>query len=171
MKPFKAHTASLLLVCLLSACSKPADVPLAPSEVTKATACSLDGMVLADYPGPKAQIHYEGQALPDFFCDTTEMLSMYLRPEQARKVKGIFVQDMGKTDWNSPQGAWISAQDAYFVFGSKKHGSMGPTAASFGSEADANKFAAEHGGKVLAFAQVTADMVRLDGGALHDHRM
>lgn len=57
------------------------------------------------------------------------------------------------------------------MFGSKRLGSMGPTAASFSSEADAQAFAAQHGGKVLKFDEVKPDMVILDGGALHDQSM
>ncbi|HJV92317.1 MAG TPA: nitrous oxide reductase accessory protein NosL, partial [Azonexus sp.] len=38
-------------------------------------------------------------------------------------------------------------------------------------EADARKFAAQYGGKVLPFAQVTPDMVDLSGGASHDEKM
>ncbi len=161
----------LSAIGLLAACGKGGDNPATPVEIAKDTACTLDGMLLADYPGPKAQIHYAGQPAPEFFCDTMEMLSMYLKPEQARKVNAVYVQDMGKTPWQSPQGAWIDARTAYYVLGSKKHGSMGPTLASFGKEAEAQAFAKEQGGKVLPFAQITPDMVRLDGGALHDQQM
>ena len=48
---------------------------------------------------------------------------------------------------------------------------MGPTIGSFAQEADATKFAAEYGGKVLRFADIKADMVDLTGGALHDTKM
>jgi copper chaperone NosL len=48
---------------------------------------------------------------------------------------------------------------------------MGPTIASFAQEQDAVKFAAEYGGKLYRFADVTPDMVVLDGGALHDKSM
>ena len=48
---------------------------------------------------------------------------------------------------------------------------MGPTIASFAQEADATKFAGEHGGKVLRFGDIKLDMVDLSGGALHDTRM
>lgn len=146
------------------------DKAAAPVEVTSGTACSLDGMVLADYPGPKAQIHYT-QGDPDFFCDTLEMFSIYLKPEQKRGVAGIFVQDMGKADWTTPKGNWIDAKTAVYVVGSRREGSMGPTIASFSAEADAQRFAAQYGGKVLPFASVTPDMAVLDGGIIHDQRM
>lgn len=144
---------------------------VAPLEITQGTSCSLDGMLLADYPGPKAQIFYAGQTEPEFFCDTVEMFHVYLTPEQVRPVRGIFVQDMGKADWDEPRDNWIDATAAYYVHGSKRRGSMGPTLASFASEGDATKFAAQYGGKVYRFADVTPDMVVLDGGALHDSTM
>jgi copper chaperone NosL len=144
---------------------------VAPVEINQGTSCVLDGMLLADYPGPKAQIHYAGQAEPDFFCDTVEMFRLYLKPEQVRAVRGLFVQDMGRADWDEPRNHWIDANNAYYVHGSKRRGSMGPTIASFALEADATKFAAEYGGKVYRFADVTPEMVVLDGGALHDSNM
>ena len=159
------------LTALLAACQGPASAPVAVVEIDRSTACSLDGMLLADYPGPKAQIHYENATAPEFFCDTVEMFSVYLNPEQARKVKGLYVQDMAKADWNAPVGHWIDAKTAFYVQGSKRHGSMGPTFASFAREEDARKFTAENGGKVLRFTEVTPDMAALDGGALHDKKM
>jgi len=141
-----------------------------PLEITTGTVCSLDGMLLADYPGPKAQMHY-AQGQPDFFCDTVEMFSIYLRPEQQKRVTAIYVQDMGKADWDKPRGSWIDARKAVYVHGSKRRGAMGPTLGSFSREEDARDFAEKHGGKVLRFAEVTPEMVILDGGALHDQRM
>ncbi|MDP2029081.1 MAG: nitrous oxide reductase accessory protein NosL [Thiobacillus sp.] len=144
---------------------------VAPLEIGQGTSCSLDGMLLADYPGPKAQIHYAGQAEPEFFCDTVEMFHMVLNPEQVRVVRGLFVQDMGRADWDQPRDHWIDAKNAYYVYGSKRQGSMGPTIASFALETDAAKFAVEYGGKIYRFADVTPDMVVLDGGATHDRNM
>lgn len=158
---------------LLSGCSEQAaqQRSLAPVEIDRSTSCELDGMLLADYPGPKAQIHFAGQDKPSFFCDTVELFSTLLAGEQVRAVQAVYVQDMGKADWMNPQGHWIDAKTAWYVFGSKRLGAMGPTAASFSSEADARAFAAEHGGNVLRFDEVKADMVVLDGGALHDQAM
>lgn len=158
---------------LLSACSEQtaAQQSLAPVQIDRSTSCELDGMLLSDYPGPKAQIHYAGQERPAFFCDTVELFNTLLVGEQVRAVRAVYVQDMGRADWNEPRGHWIDATLAFYVVGSKRHGSMGPTIASFAAEADAAKFSAEHGGQVLRFAQVTLDMVDLSGGALHDTRM
>ncbi len=161
----------IMAAILLAACEQQAAQSLSPVEITRATICSLDGMILADYPGPKAQIHYAGQAEPDFFCDLMEMFNVMLKPEQTRKVLAAYVQDMGQTDWNNPQDHWIDAKSAFYVLGSKKMGSMGPTLGSFSREEDAKKFAATYGGKVLKFGDVTPPMVALNGGALHDQHM
>jgi copper chaperone NosL len=159
---------------LLAACGSGDEsgrATITAAEIDAGTSCSLDGMLLADYPGPKAQIHYAGVTQPEWFCDTVEMFSIVLRPEQARRITAIHVQDMGRADWQEPRGHWIDARTAVYVQGSKRLGSMGPTIASFAAEADARSFAASHGGKVLRFGEVTLAMVALDGGALHDQRM
>lgn len=153
----------------LASCSQSSHVAQ-PVEVTSSTSCSLDGMLLADYPGPKAQIQYE-QGDTDFFCDTVEMFSIYLKPEQKKRVTGIFVQDMGKTDWNNPKGHWIDARSAFYVVGSQMKGGMGPTLASFSSQSDAEQFKNKNGGKVYKFSEITPDMVTLDGGIVNDQHM
>lgn len=158
---------------LLTACgneSKTAQT-LAPVEIDRSTSCSLDGMLLADYPGPKAQILYADQAKPAFFCDTLELINQLHAGEQVRAIKGAYVQDMGKADWSQPRGHWIDAKAAIYVVGSKRHGSMGPTIASFSQEADAARFTQEYGGKIMRFAELKPGMADLSGGALHDSHM
>jgi len=162
-------TLPLILVVLLIGC-KQTSAPVVAQEITTGTSCSLDGMTLADFPGPKAQIHY-ATGEPDFFCDTMEMFSIYLQPEQKKNITGMYTQDMGKANWEKPQGSWIDAKTAFYVFGSKKTGSMGPTLAAFASQDNANKFAAEFGGEVLNFSQVTPEIVDLTGGVIHDEHM
>jgi copper chaperone NosL len=176
MKPamittFDSRHAWLLAALLLAACAQQATQSTAPVEITRETACSLDGMTLADYPGPKAQIHYAGQTAPEYFCDLMEMFDITLKPEQARKVLAIYVQNMGQTQWEEPKGHWIDAKSAYYVVGSKKMGSMGPTFGSFAKEDDAKQFANTNGGKVYKFGEITPEMAALDGGALHDQHM
>ena len=162
-------TLPLIFLLLLIGC-KQTSAPVAAQEITTGTSCSLDGMTLADFPGPKAQIHY-ATGEPDFFCDTMEMFSIYLQPEQKKNITGMYTQDMGKANWEKPQGSWIDAKTAFYVFGSKKTGSMGPTLAAFASQENANKFATEFGGKVLNFSQVTPEIVDLTGGVIHDEHM
>ena len=159
----------LCLIALFSACS-PQTAPPQAQEITAGTTCTLDGMLLSDYPGPKAQIHY-AEGPPEFFCDTVEMFSILLRPESQRRIRAVYTQDMGQAGWKQPRGHWIDARTAYFVQGSTLKGSMGPTFAAFERREDAEAFSKKYGGKVLRFAEVTLEMADLRGGATHDEHM
>ncbi len=160
---------ALLLAAILASCSGQ-EPPVQALEPDRSTICALDGMLLFDYPGPKGQILYrDGER--EFYCDTVELLSIYLRPEQRRGVRAIFTQDMGSTEWREPKDHWIDATRALYVRGSKLHGSMGPTFATFSHREDAESFIKEHGGELLRFDQITVDMVDLRGGAKHDQSM
>lgn len=169
MKTHKLLLLATLLATLSFGCGKQEEAAKA-AEIDQGTTCSLDGMTLMDYPGPKAQIHYD-KGGPDFFCDTMEMFSIYLRPEQKKRVKALYTQDMGKTPWEQPTGNWIDAKSAFYVIDSKKRGAMGPTLAGFSRMEDAQAFVKQFGGKILKFDEVTVNMVALDGGAQHDERM
>lgn len=165
----RRRTLLVAAVVIAAGCGKSAP-PAAPKDFTRDTVCVLDGMTLADYPGPKGQIVY-AQGEPDFFCDTMELVAIVLRPEQARPIAGVFTQDMAAADWNHPQGHWIDAKSAWYVIGGDLKGSMGPTFATFARAEDAQAFAGKHGGRVLRFDEITPAMVSLDGGVLKDERM
>lgn len=165
----KKLACSLVLLAVLAACNKTVQQAL-PQEPDSGTACSLDGMVLKDYPGPKAQIHY-AEGSPDFFCDLMELFATLLAPEQKRAVSGVFVQDMGKAAWEHPEGNWVNARTAIYVAGSKKAGSMGPTFGAFANMADAEAFVKKEGGKIVRFEQVTLDMVNMSTGTTNDNKM
>ena len=170
MKRSKGSLVTVVIagVLLLAGCGE--EVKPNPQEITTGTFCALDGMLLLDYPGPKAQIHYD-QGSPEFFCDTVEMFSIYTRPEQEKRILAVYVQDMGKADWTKPLGQWINAETAFYVAYSRQMGSMGPTLASFAREEDAREFVKQYGGEVFRFEQVTPQMTTLDGGVLHDEKM
>lgn len=169
--PVRRKLVGVLGLCiLLPACNQAGTKTALALEPTSETACELDGMILKDYPGPKAQIHY-AEGKPEFFCDLMELFSMLLMPEQKRSVTGVFVQDMGKTTWKSPEGNWIDAKSAFYVAGSKKMGSMGATFGSFASMQDAEAFVKKEGGKILRFEEVTLDTLNKGGDATHDTGM
>ena len=165
---FKCASA-LALLALLPACNRAVQQAVA-LEPGSDTACVLDGMLLKDFPGPKGQIQYaEGE--PDFYCDLIELFTALLLPEQKRLPAAVFVQDMGKTDWDHPDANWIDAKTAIYVAGSRKRGSMGPTFGSFSSLQEAENFSQKEGGKTMRFEQITPDMVNLTGGVVNDTSM
>ena len=160
----------LWLAALLLAACTPGQPRVVPQEPGDETACALDGMVLHDFPGPKAQILYtEGK--PDYYCDLMELFAVVLGGEQKRVVAGMFVQDMGEADWDHPSGHWIPARAAFYVVGSRKLGSMGPTFGAFASEQAAQAFAAAQGGEVRRFEHIGRGEVTMGGSAAHDNAM
>lgn len=164
-----ARRALFVSVLLLAACT-PNTTKVAAQEPGADTACALDGMVLRDFPGPKAQIQF-AEGKPDFYCDLMELFAVVLGAEQKRAVAGMYVQDMSKADWDHPSGNWIEARSAFYVTGSRKQGSMGPTFGAFATLQGAQDFAAAQGGKVLRFEQISRDMVSMGGSAAHDNAM
>lgn len=164
---------ALLGPAALSGCGRASDGagPAKAADFGTGASCALDGMVLAEYPGPKGQIQYADRDEVEWYCDTLEVLSVLRAPEQVRPLRAAFVQDMAKADWQQPRGHWVDARAAFYVLGSRRKGAMGATAISFAEQAAAQAFIAEHGGKVLRFDEVTAEMADLSGGALHDTRM
>jgi copper chaperone NosL len=134
------------------------------------TACALDGMILKDFVGPKAQIRY-AEGKPDFLCNVMELFSVLSMSEQKRQIAAMYVQDMGRADWDHPTANRIDAKAAFYVVGSRKPGSMGPTFATFANMQDAQDFVKNEGGKIVRFDQVTPDMVNMDNSAARDTRM
>lgn len=152
-----ARLACIAAMLLLGGCTQ-APRQVMAQEPAADTASALDGMVLREYPGPKAQIQY-AEGKPDFYSNLMEMFTVVLIPQQKRPIAGLFVQDMGKTDWDHPHGHWIVAKTALYVVGSKKLGSMGPAFVSFSNPRDAADFVKREGGKIFAFDQISLEMV------------
>ncbi len=184
MKPLRAAPNTVLLTrrqglllgmaglgSLLQACGREEAGPPSAVDIVAGLSCDLDGMLLADYPGPKGQIHYAGDSQPHWFCDTVELFNVLLKPEQQRAVRVAYTQDMARADWEIPRGHWFDVRQGFYVLGSKRQGSMGPTIASFREQAAAQAFAQAFGGKVLAYAELKPEMVDLSGGAQQDSRM
>jgi copper chaperone NosL len=77
-------------------------------------------------------------------------------------VRAVYVSDMGKApSWEKPGvDNWIEARGALFVIESRKQGGMGaPETIPFSDRAAAERFVAENGGRIVAFADVPQDYV------------
>lgn len=162
----------LLSLFLLAGCTggEEAATPVSPQEPDRSAACKVCGMTVVDYPGPKAQIFLKGEEKPAHFCSTRDFFGYILEEDspQAHRIRAMYVQDMGVTDWEKPhegETAWIPAKEALYVVGSDRGGAMGPTLASFASEKDAQAFADEHGGELMRFGEIDQELVvDLPGG-------
>ena len=158
-------TASLLfmfsVIITLGACTdRPEEtvVKAAPIHFDTSDECHVCGMIITNFPGPKGQVMTEKDQSILKFCSTRDMFSWLLQPENISRKHLAYVHNMAQTEWANPDDTQlINAREAFYVIGSKRSGAMGPTLASFATASEAEAFAREHGGNVLAFADITLD--------------
>ncbi len=152
-----ASLAALTLTACSGAEEQPAAKP-APVHFESGDECHVCGMLIEGFPGPKGQAITEKNQQVRKFCSTRDMFAWVLQPENVNRAHTLYVHDMAQTDWQNPNDtALINAREAFYVVGSSRNGAMGPTLASFASKSDAEGFANDHGGRVLAFNQVTME--------------
>ncbi len=129
--------------------------------------CHVCGMAITGFPGPKGQLFTEREQHTRKFCSTKDMFAWFLQPENVNRDHTLYVHNMAQTHWDHPDDTHlIDAREAFYVAGSNRTGAMGPTLASFETETEASDFAAEYGGQVLAFADITLDHLNA-GMAMH----
>jgi len=151
--------ASLILIFIIMiSCEKGDERPL-PVKLTREHACRVCGMIIVDFPGAKAQIHYKNGQY-DLFCSTLDMFLFYLQPDRPGNIRAIYVNDMGKADWEHPEDYWIDAKTAYYVYGGDVMGPMGEALVPFSSLSDAEEYIKRHGGRILRFNEINQDILK-----------
>lgn len=163
MKSTWSLVALLFAVFFAAGCDaqKTAETP-PPQTLTSEAIGHYCGMDLMEHTGPKGQIILASQRVPVWFSSARDAFSYTMLDEEAKDIRAIYVSDMGKApNWEHPGvDNWIEARSALFVIGSGKQGGMGaPETIPFSSRADAEKFVAENGGRIVAFADVPQDYV------------
>ena len=160
---------ALLFALALTACQEDVAQNTDPVALTPETLGHFCQMNLLEHEGPKGQVHLEGlPGAPLFFSQVSDTVAYLRLPEQSHKVLAIYVSDMGAdgVTWDNPGAAnWIDATSAHFVVGGDLPGGMGaPELAPFADLADAQAFAAEHGGTILSLDDIPAEAVIAPGG-------
>ncbi|NUN62386.1 MAG: nitrous oxide reductase accessory protein NosL [Burkholderiaceae bacterium] len=131
--------------------------------------CPVCGMYPARSPDWAAQVIFaNGDAQ---FFDSPLSLFMYLGDvaryspgRSADEIVAHYVTDV-------PSRSWVDARSAFYVTGSTAKGPMrAGNLPAFASQDAARQFAAQRGGKVLAYAGVDAALVaQLGGQGVHAH--
>lgn len=149
----------LSVMFLLASCLRQEGAKPSPLELTRDSACAVCGMIIVDFPGAKAQIHYR-KGKYSTFCSTLDMFLFYLQPDRPADIVALYVNDMGKADGTRPKGHWIDALKAFYVQGGDIMGPMGEALVPFEERKDAEAYREKHGGKIIAFTDVTMDMLQ-----------
>lgn len=153
----------LAIILPLAGCGDDDDESTKPAarELTRDDIGHYCNMIVADHLGPKGQIFLKSQKDPVWFSSVRDTIAFTMLPEEPKDIAAIYVNDMAKASWDSPEpGTWIDARKAWYVIESDRVGGMGaPEAVPFSDKAAAEAFAAQHGGRVLAFADVPEDFI------------
>jgi len=153
----------LLSVLLLAACDEAPTVATVPDplEPTREAIGYYCNMIVVDHIGPKGQAFLTDRAEPIWFTSVRDTIAFTMLPEEPRNIAAVYVNDIGRTDWDRPSaGAWVAAREAWYVIGSPMRGGMGaPEAVPFGDRAAADQFAGTHGGTVVAFGDIPEDAI------------
>jgi copper chaperone NosL len=163
-----ALLAALAGALLVSGCNdqKNAEATPPPQQMTASAIGRYCGMNVLEHPGPKGQIILASQKDAIWFSSARDAISFTMLPEEPKDIRAIYVSDMGKApSWDEPGATnWVDARQASFVIGSRMKGGMGADeAVPFSDQAAAERFAAENGGRVVAFAEVPKDYILGDG--------
>lgn len=152
----------IIAILALAGCGEDARETPPPFQLTSDAVGHYCGMNLKEHAGPKAHIILASRREPIWFSSARDAFSFSMLPEEAKDIRAIYVSDMAKAqDWDAPGAAkWVEARQAFFVIGSRKQGGMGaPETVPFSDRVAAEKFAAEHGGRVVRFDEVPRDYV------------
>ncbi len=118
--------------------------------------CPVCGMFVAKYPNWVTQVHWSDGAR--YFDGVKDMMAWIFHPDQYNgiaqdSIKEIWVRDYYTLDW-------IDGRTAFFVMGSDTYGPMGHELIPFASRAAAENFLKDHHGRrILAFSEITADLI------------
>lgn len=163
-----------ILALGVSGCGREDKAPAAAYELQPIVAgdeCHVCGMEIAAFPGPKGQAFVRNRTAPLKFCSTVDLFSWLLQPETAAVLEAAYVHDMAGNDWEHPDdGRYVDARTAWYVISHEQRGAMGPTLMSFADKAAAEQYAAQHGGRAMAYADITLETLANlnDGAAPHD---
>lgn len=155
-----------LLALSLAGCREETVASAPPVTMTADAIGRYCGMNLIEHDGPKGQVVLAEGHDPFWFSSARDTLAFTMMPDEPKDYAAVYVSDMGRAEsWADP-GAdnWVEARQAFYVHGSGAQAGMGGSEiVPFSTREAADAFAAEQGGTVAAFAELTPEQV-LGGG-------
>jgi len=136
---------------------------MAPLSAIKAgESCHVCGMIVANFPGPKAQASVKNMEKTLKFCSTADLFTWLLQPETGAIVQAVYVHDMGASgaSWDKPSEAhYVEVKNAWYVVGGDQMGAMGATLASFKEKGAAEHYIMQHGGQLKQYADIDLELM------------
>lgn len=158
----------VLALLMLAACGRETSEVAQPREPDANAIGFYCRMALGEHKGPKGQILPRGWKDPLWFSSVRDALT-YVETDlvSEREMAGFWVNDMGQGTWDKPApGSWIDARTAWFVTGSSMMSGMGgDEAVPFKERTAAEAFAAEHGGRVVTYADARVSLSTTQPGS------
>ncbi len=149
----------VLMLLAVAACQEETAALPQPVAMTEEAVGHYCQMNILEHTGPKAQVHLAGMPAPLFFSQVRDAIAYQRMLEQSHTITVIYVSDMGSpgASWDNPGiSNWTEAENAHFVIGADVTGGMGaPDLVPFSAPADAEAFAARHGGRVVTLADIS----------------
>jgi nitrous oxide reductase accessory protein NosL len=140
---------------------------LSPQYVQRSTRCPVCGMYPYRTPQWTAQIVFNDQSASSFDSPVDLFrflgnMALFDKQHKAADIGAIYVADYNTKTLSD-------AKKAFFVLGSRALGPMNdPNLPAFATRDAADAFVKAQGGKVLAFGEVTRDVIKsLNGGHQH----
>ncbi|KGJ04364.1 copper chaperone NosL [Paracoccus halophilus] len=157
-----------LIALPLMGCKTEETAALPPETMTAEAIGRYCGMNLMEHEGPKGQVVLSREMGAYWFSSARDTIAFSMMPDEVKDYGGLYVSDMARAEsWAEP-GAdnWIDAKTAFYVTGSSAQGGMGGAElVPFSTREAAEAFAAEKGGIVQTFDELTPDEVLGNGTA------
>ncbi|GAB6860147.1 nitrous oxide reductase accessory protein NosL [Haloplanus litoreus] len=161
----------------LAGCSGTDDRP-EPISLSDAGSCDQCGMVIDQHPGPSGQTYYqenspEGHDPPARFCSTIcTFRHRYETEPQGWRPQVTYLTDYSAVDYGISESdgtrvisahlaaeTFVPTEDLEVVAGTDVEGAMGPALVPFSDGEDAEAFASEYGGDVIAAEDISQELV------------
>jgi nitrous oxide reductase accessory protein NosL len=128
-----------------------------PDKVGSSERCVVCGMFVAKYPNWVTQLSDKtGKAR--FFDGVKDLMAFYFDPASFGADSGLAAAEIWVKDYYTLE--WVDGRQAFYVVGSDIYGPMGEEFIPFLDRPAAENFLKDHhGSKVLAFDEITREMV------------
>ncbi len=150
-----------------------------PISLADGRDCDVCGMVIENHPGPTGQLFYDGEGPeghdnPARFDSLKQCLFPYRleREQLGWDLDAAYVTDYSSVDYEVSAGSdtttisshtapesFARAEDLRYVVNSAVEGAMGPDFVPFSDRADAESFADEYDGEVVAYGDIDEGLV------------